>query len=334
MKSPITGKEMTLRASTSRLVFRKEEFEYFHLGYYCEDSDELFTTTELDEMNLNQVYNQYRAKHNILFADEIISIRKKYGLSANRMSQILGFGPNSYRNYEKGEVPSMANANLIQTISEDSNIFRNLVLRSSDLEDGEKAKVLAKVDAAIEIEQACSDENKYVSMLFENMLPNVFSGYRKPNIQKFSEMVVYFSEKLQPTVTTMNKLLFYADFLNYKKSAYSISGARYMAHNYGPVPVRFNGLFDYITNKRMVDTQIEAFGEYVGEKFVLPPTKSFNQDLFNEIELESLQTIASTFSKCNASQIKDISHQEKAWIENEKGKRKINYNYGFDLIHV
>lgn len=334
MKSPITGKEMTLQTNESTVVFRKEEFKYFHLSYYCEDSGESLTTTELDEFNLNQVYNQYRDKHNILFPDEIKCIKEKYGLSASKMSQILGFGANSYRNYENGEVPSMANANLIQTISEDSNVFRNLVLRSTDLEDGEKAKVLAKVDTAIEIEHASSDENKYVSMLFEDMLPDVFSGYRKPNIQKFSEMVVYFSEKLQPTVTTMNKLLFYADFLNYKKSAYSISGARYMAHNYGPVPIRFSGLFDYITNKRMVDTQIEAFGEYIGEKFVLPPTKSFNQDLFNEIELESLKTIAVKFAKCNATQIKDISHQEKAWIENEKGKNKINYNYGFDLIHV
>ncbi|MNX70454.1 hypothetical protein D3C86_1017060 [compost metagenome] len=334
MKSPITGKEMTLQTNKSTVVFRKEEFKYFHLSYYCEDSGESLTTTELDEFNLNQVYNQYRDKHNILFPDEIKSVKEKYGLSASRMSQILGFGANSYRNYENGEVPSMANANLIQTISEDSNVFRNLVLRSTDLEDGEKAKVLAKVDAAIEIEHASSDENKYVSMLFENMLPDAFSGYRKPNIQKFSEMVVYFAEKLQPTVTTMNKLLFYADFLNYKKSAYSISGARYMAHNYGPVPVRFSGLYDYITNKRMVDTQIEAFGEYIGEKFVLPPIKTFNQDLFDEIELESLKTIAVKFAKCNATQIKEISHQEKAWIENEKGKNKINYDYGFDLIHV
>lgn len=334
MKSPITGKEMTLRIEESTVVFRKEEFKYFHLSYYCEDSGESLTTTEIDEFNINQVYNQYRDKHNILFPDEIKSVKEKYGLSASKMSQILGFGANSYRNYENGEVPSMANANLIQTISEDSNVFRNLVLRSTDLEDGEKNKILAKIDAAIEIEHATSDENKYVSMLFEDMLPDAFSGYRKPSIQKFSEMVVYFAEKLQPTVTMMNKLLFYADFLNYKKSAYSISGARYMAHNYGPVPVRFNGLFDYITNKRIVDTQIEAFGEYIGEKFVLPPTKTFNQDLFDEVELESLKAIAVRFAKCNATQIKDISHQEKAWIENEKGKNKINYNYGFDLIHV
>jgi putative zinc finger/helix-turn-helix YgiT family protein len=334
MKSPITGKEMNLQTSKSTVVFRKEEFEYFHLSYYCDESGESFTTTEIDELNLNQVYNQYRDKHNILFTDEIISVREKYSLSANKMSQILGFGTNSYRNYEKGEVPSMANANLIQTISDDASVFKKLVLKSNDLEESEKTKILTKIETAIKLEQKTIDENMFVSMLFEDMLPDAFSGYRKPNIQKFSEMVVYFAEKIQPTVTMMNKLLFYADFLNYRKSAYSISGARYMAHNYGPVPVRFNGLFDYITNKRVVDTQIEAFGEYFGEKFVLPATKTFNSELFNDVELESLNEVAVKFRRCNATQIKDISHEEKAWIDNEKEKNKINYNYGFDLIHV
>ncbi|MBF4492358.1 DUF4065 domain-containing protein [Flavobacterium sp. MR2016-29] len=334
MKSPITGKEMTLQTNKKSVVFRKEEFEYFHLSYYCEDSQESFTTTEIDELNLNQVYNQYRDKHNILFADEILSIREKYGLSANKMSQILGFGANSYRNYEKGEVPSMANANLIQTISNNSIVFKDLVLRSTDLEDFEKSKILVKIDAAIELESETNDENKFVSMLFQNMLPDVFSGYRKPNIQKLSEMVVYFTEKLLPTVTMMNKLLFYADFLNYKKSGYSISGTRYMAHNYGPVPVRFNGIFDYMTNKKIVDLQTEFYGDYTGEKFISSPTKNFNSELFNEIELESLEEVVVKFKNCNASQIKDISHKEKAWIENEKGKNKINYNYGFDLIHI
>ncbi|OXA96109.1 type II TA system antitoxin MqsA family protein [Flavobacterium hercynium] len=334
MKSPITGKEMTLKTSKSSVVFRKEEFEYLHLAYYCQDTDEQFTTTELDELNLNQVYNQYRSKHNILFADEILCIREKYGLSANKMSQILGFGANSYRNYEKGEVPSMANANLIQTISNNSNVFRDLVLRSSDLEEQERNKVLVKIDAAIDLEDESKDENKFVSMLFGNMLPDAFSGYRKPNIHKLSEMVVYFTEKLHPTVTMMNKLLFYADFLNYKKSAYSISGARYMAHNYGPVPVRFHGIFDYMTNKKIVELQTENFGEFTGEKFILPVTKNFNSELFNDIELESLKDVTAKFKNCNATDIKEISHEERAWIENEKEKNNINYNYGFDLIHV
>ena len=60
MKSPITGKEMLLIKESRILTFRKEEFEVVYHHYKCEDSGEFFTTTELDEINLNQLHNQYQ----------------------------------------------------------------------------------------------------------------------------------------------------------------------------------------------------------------------------------------------------------------------------------
>ena len=58
--SPITGKEMLLIKESRILTFRKEEFEVVYHHYKCEDSGEFFTTTELDEINLNQLHNQYQ----------------------------------------------------------------------------------------------------------------------------------------------------------------------------------------------------------------------------------------------------------------------------------
>ena len=40
---------------------------------------------------------------------EIIELRKKYKVSQSSMSEILGFGANTYNKYEKGEVPSRSN---------------------------------------------------------------------------------------------------------------------------------------------------------------------------------------------------------------------------------
>ena len=58
-------------------TFRKEEFTYIHTGIIDEDG-EMWTTTELDEANLFQVYNQYRAKHGIPFPDEIAGLRRHF----------------------------------------------------------------------------------------------------------------------------------------------------------------------------------------------------------------------------------------------------------------
>lgn len=335
MKSPITGKEMTLQIEKSILVFRKEQFEYNHKSYYCSNSGESFTTTELDEFNLNQVYNQYRDKHNIPFPDEIIKLRNTYGLSASMMSKILGFGTNSYRNYEKGEVPSLANANLINTVSNSVRNFKLLVDLNNDLNDEEKMKILKRIDVVLKYYRENKDDKKYVGILFEDRLPSNYSGYRKPNMEKMANMILFFAEKLTPSETTMNKLLFYSDFYNYKKTAYSISGCNYMAHNYGPVPLRYGGIFDYAANKGYIFMNIEDYGNgYWGKCFYKTNHKDFNLELFNPEELESLNNIATTFKSCNATQIMQKSHEEKAWIENEKEKGLIDYNYSFELIHV
>jgi hypothetical protein len=92
MKSPITGKEMKLTKERRSMDFRKETFEIVFHYYKCEDSGEQFTTTSLDEVNMNQVYNQYRDKFNIPFPDEIIRIREKYGLSAAKCRKYWVWG--------------------------------------------------------------------------------------------------------------------------------------------------------------------------------------------------------------------------------------------------
>ena len=84
--SPITGKPMKLVSEPDSVEFRGERFNYTHFAYKCEDSGEQFTTTELDEVNVNQVYNAYRERHGIPFPDEIISLRNHYGVSASMMS--------------------------------------------------------------------------------------------------------------------------------------------------------------------------------------------------------------------------------------------------------
>ena len=335
MKSPITGKEMTLQIEKDILVFRKEEFEYNHKSYLCKDSGETFTTTALDEFNLNQVYNQYRDKHNIPFPDEIIKLRNTYSLSAGMMSRILGFGINSYRNYENGEIPSLANANLIKTISNDIKNFKLLVDLNNDLNDEEKTKILKKIQVVIDIYKENKDDKIYVDILFEDKLPNNYTGYRKPNMEKMLNMILFFAEKLNPTETMMNKLLFYSDFFNYKKTAYSISGANYMAHNFGPVPLRFGGIFDYASNKDYIYMNIKDYGNgYLGKCFYKSTLKDFNSELFSSEEIESLNAIVNTFRGCTATQIMKKSHEEKAWMDNEKTKALIDYNYSFSLLHV
>ena len=56
MLSPLTGKEMKLMSEPSTLTYKGIVYEVTHHYYLCELTNEKFTTTELDEINLEELY--------------------------------------------------------------------------------------------------------------------------------------------------------------------------------------------------------------------------------------------------------------------------------------
>lgn len=144
MKSPFTGGEATLSHEKRQATFRKEQFEYEYRYFRCSDTGQAFTTTRLDEVNVSQIYNQYRVKHGIPFPDEIKATRKLYGFSASKMSRILGFGENTYRLYENGEMPNVANGKTLMAIQSPSVFKRYLDDAKDEISHAEYEKVLAQ----------------------------------------------------------------------------------------------------------------------------------------------------------------------------------------------
>ena len=331
MKSPITGLEMKLTKEQRSMIFRKETFDIVFHYYQCEDSREQFTSAALDELNMNQVYNQYRDKFNIPFPDEINNIRSKYGLSASKMSEILGFGVNSYRQYEAGEIPSVANAKLIQMVDDPQN-FMEMTVLCGTLDEKARVKYIQKAIFLAEEKKRNIFNINFKEYLLGNHLADKYSGYRNPNFEKITEMVVYFSDKLSPFKTKMNKLLFYADFLMFKQSCFSISGMRYKAIEMGPVPINFQSIFEYLANKDEIDIFTTEFPQgYIGEQFKAKNNRPFRVELFSENELNVLEKVANVFKPTSTNQIIEISHLEEAWKKNEKNKSVISYEYAFDL---
>jgi DNA-binding transcriptional regulator YiaG len=331
MKSPFTGKEMIIYKEWRTMSFRKEEFRvYFHV-YKCEDTGEQFEDEAFAELNFNQLVNQYRVKYNIPFPEEIKAIRERYGLSASKMAEVLGFGANSYRNYESGEVPSQSNARLIQLIS-DAREFKKLVELSNVFEGKALEKELHKIDVIIQEQK----QDKFITQLENYFLgtkiPNSNTGYKVPNIEKFTEMVVFFTEKLQPWKTKLNKLLFYTDFSMYRKLGYSISGSQYRAIPMGPVPNNFQSIFEYLANNDDVDICYTTFPDgNTGEQFKPNAKRQFNPEVFTLDELNVLEEIIERFKDTSTQRIIEISHKEKAWLENKDERKIIDYCYGFDL---
>ena len=283
---------------------------------------------------MNQVYNQYRDKFKIPFPDEINNIRSKYGLSASKMSEILGFGVNSYRQYEAGEIPSVANAKLIQMVDDPQN-FMEMTALCGTLDEKARGKYIQKAIFLAEEKKRNIFNINFKEYLLGNHLADKYSGYRNPNFEKITEMIVYFSDKLSHFKKKMNKLLFYADFLMFKQSCFSISGMRYKAIEMGPVPINFQSIFEYLANKDEIDIFTTEFPQgYIGEQFKAKNGRPFRVELFSENELNVLEKVATVFKPTRTNEMIELSHLEEAWKKNEKNKSVISYEYAFDLNQI
>ncbi|SFD02457.1 Protein of unknown function [Chitinophaga sp. CF118] len=334
MKSPFTGGATKLEKEPRVLEYRKDTFEILHHYYLCVDTREQFTTTQIDTLNINQVHNKYREKYGIPFTDEIKNIRDKYELSAAKMSEVLGLGANVYRNYEAGEMPSVATGRLIR-LAEDPEEFRKLLEMSrNSLEQYEYEKVKKKVD------HAQSGEGKRTGMwkgwLFGNEYPNIHNGYRVPCLERVGNMIRFFAHHNTPFTTALNKLMFYADFGHFKKYGQSISGIYYKALPKGPVPENYGGIYNYVVNTGFAKVEEKDFGDYVGEQFVADDLVIFDVEHgpFTATELKMMETVSEKFKGWSTRKIVDISHEEPAWKNNMGARHRISFEYGFELKNI
>lgn len=331
MKSPITGANMTLQQRWSTRSFRNEEFEVFEQYYVDEESGDEFSTTVQDELVTQQVYNQYRSRHHIPFPDEIREIREQYGLSAAKMAEVLDLGINTYRLYENGDIPSLAHAKLIRLAKAPSN-FRAFVEEKQEIFS---EKIFQRLMLRIQGLAGDKGTPEIVAYIWNHhMEANNFTGFVKPNFEKVANYVLFFAEHANPLKTRMNKLLFYCDFANFKQRGHAISGCNYRAIQMGPVPSHFHELFGILESEGYIRIEDELFDHGgIGERFY--PARSFNPDLFNEEELELMKNITEHFKDVRTRKIIELSHQEKAWIDNHEERELIDYQkYAFELSNL
>ncbi len=315
--SPFTGKPMVVVAEPDSVEFRGEKFFYTHLAYKCQDTGEQFTTTELDEVNANQVYNAYRYRHGMPFPDEIIDLRKHYGVSAAMMSDIMGFGANQWRYYEADKVPNESNSRTILAIRNKS-VFLDF-LESARNTIGDKA--YGKTKAHVESLPPYTRQGR----------PSERNGFISYSPQKTTEAIKYFIYRLNGVFTTkMNKLLFYADFTKYRHSGFGLTGLEYRAITHGPVP---NGYGEVYSKADGIEME-----EYIYPNgtsgILLVSQETPDMEVFSELEREILSAVCDKYSRYSAGDISQESHQEKGWKECIDGRLLIPYTFAFDMVDL
>lgn len=327
---PFCDSEAKLEKNEIVQKFKKDKFKIREFFYRCRNCGEEFTTTATDEVTVNQVYNQYREKYGIPFIEELVNLRTTYNLSAQKMSQILGLGINTYSNYEKGEIPSLANSKLINSAKR-PEVFLSYLDQTKDIFTEKQLKKIEELVRAkiINNEDVCSSYN-----FNWYQTPNKFTGYVMPNKEKLANLLLYLIANNEPDYNDklkLNKLLYFTDFISYKNTGKSITGLSYRAIPFGPVPTNYDFIFAHFSEKeKYIEPEfIQSHNSRVIECF--HKLMDYDLSLFNEEELETIHQVIKTFKDISSWELVEISHKERSWNELSSSKKVVSYQeYGFD----
>lgn len=324
MMSPFTGGRVKEVSAVEEKEFRKEKF-LVHVRYYvCEDTGEQFTTTEQDTLLFNDLYSQYRTRHGIPFPEEIKEIRERYHLNYTQISRILGFGANQYAKYESGEVPSESNGKMIAAIRH-KNVLMNLL---KDCEAQFTAAEYQRIKSSLERHERTEDEDSALrKIIYSSKGRNLLNGYGRESVAKLSDMVrSIVTREGEVFPTKLNKLMFYTDFYHYRKTGQSISGLRYVALNFGPVPDHYATIYDNIPGleKRMIDAHGMPTALITCGDASLP-------GLLSESEIDSINKVVGQLKSLSVAEIIEASHRENAWTNHSSGHSYIPYDEAFTL---
>lgn len=327
---PFCNETANLENKIATKEFKKEKFNIREFYYKCNSCNEEFSTTWSDEITINQVYNQYREKHKVLFPEELEQLRSKYGLSAQRMSLILGLGVNTYSNYEKGEVPSLSNSKLINSARK-PQIFKEYI---DDVKDKLSDKEYIRINKTIQEQLENNTHDVFACNFSWINSPNKYTGYASPNKEKISNLILYLIDKNKPDFNDklkLNKMLFYCDFINYKNTGKSITGLAYRAIPYGPVPSNYDFIFAFfIEIDKIIEPEfIESYNARVIECY--KGIKKYELSIFSDEEITTINSILKSFKDMSSWDLVEFSHNEKAWKDLNSSREIISYqDYSFD----
>lgn len=288
---------------------------------FCSKCNNLVYDEKLDNIASEKGIEIYNKLYGVT-KEEIIALRKKYNLSQELFSKVIGCAKKTLISYEKGvSIPNDSYLILIKSLIANPEIITNLVEANKvQFTDKEYNKINNKISIFLA-------NNEKQLLLNEEYSPTEYNGYTKFNKEKVYNMIIFLADN---TIlkTKLLKEMFYADFLFYKENCKSITGLEYCKLPFGPVPDGFETILLNEYQEGMIDYKpvITSSKEY----YEIAAKKKFNKDLFTKEELDVLAKIKKYFKDYNVKKIVDYSHKEKAYTDTNDCA-KISYDYSFDI---
>jgi putative zinc finger/helix-turn-helix YgiT family protein len=287
-------------------------------------------TAEADGVDPAEIaFSEYRNRKGLLTPEQIRKLRERYKLSQKSLAALLGMSEATINRYEGGGLQDEAHDAALRAC-ESPEFVRGLMERSGHrLSAWQRQRVEAVLENAAEPPLGIVLDGDVFGMPRER---SAVTGYREFEYPRYLAVVVWLTRHVPVvTATSLNKLMFYVDYLHCKSEAVSLTGAAYRRVQHGPVPAAYGDLQQRMELEGFIDVQEAPYKNGRTGLEIRPGAKADAVDLtFSPRELKILEAVAATFKTLTPSQISDRSHAETAWKDTED-RALISYEKAAEL---
>jgi len=108
-------------------IFKGIEVHYTTKHFFCDRTEEFFSDEELIAANDRALKDAYRKAKGLLTSEEIIAIRRKYGITQRDLCLLLGWGEKTITRYESHQVQDFAHDSILRKLADDPAWFLTLL---------------------------------------------------------------------------------------------------------------------------------------------------------------------------------------------------------------
>lgn len=293
---------------------------------HCGECGNEFNSPELGQDIAALALEAYRKKAGLLTPEQIRAFRATFDLTQQELARVLGWGITTLSRYENGALQDEAHDRALRLIMRPEALLTELKQHPEALSPDRRAEVLKRLHSR---PYESSAFQWFIREYVVDYEPSIYSGYRAFDAERFKAMALHFCKTPGVPRTKLNKLLWYADFLAFRSSTVSISGARYAHLPHGPAPDNYATLLAWMTNTdRVLDSEEVLQGHLSWENLVSCAAPDYS--LFSNRELGILARVAERFKDDSARTISDTSHQEAGFRQTSNGEF-ISYAFANEL---
>lgn len=311
--------------------FRGIEVNTFENVAICNECNEDLYVNEIENENNERIYQIYREKANIIKAEDIIKLRKKYDISQRELTSILGFGKMTINRYERGGLPTKSQSDYIKLLIENDDKFIEKVRESyekNNINEKTYNKIISEeVEKGISKKEVQDNIRRYLKYVL-NRKPDIYNGYKSLDLEKVENIISYIASKVKNlTITSLNKYLWYIDMLSFNERTVAITGLTYQNQKFGPTIVykKYDELS--LLDDKYIREDIETEN---GNTTKIISNNNFNLDKISNSEKEIIDTIIKLLKNKNVTDISEMSHREDGWKKTKRFEQ-ISFEYAMNL---